>query len=91
MLVPGADETTQAAGESAQQMISTVSQAFFTSAETSLEAQRAATGSYAGTPVQEPLTLVRADASSYCIQLDRPPLLQHVNGPNGTPEPGACS
>jgi hypothetical protein len=90
MLVPGTDEATQAAAESADTMISVVTQAFFSGAEASLEAQRSATGSYAGTPLEPPITLVRASETSYCIEVDRPPLLQHVDGPGGTPATGHC-
>jgi hypothetical protein len=36
------------------------------------------------------MTLVRADAISYCIQLDSPPAAQHLNGPGGTAEAGPC-
>jgi hypothetical protein len=91
MLVPGADEATQAAGASADTMIGTVSQALFSGAEASLEAQRSTTGSYAGTPLEPPIVLVRADTSGYCIEVDRAPLLQHVDGPGGTPATGHCT
>jgi len=91
MLVPGADEATQAAGDSADTMISTVTQAFFSGAEASLEAQRSATGTYDGTPLEPPIVLIRADESGYCIEVDRAPLLQHVDGPGGTPATGHCT
>jgi hypothetical protein len=90
MIAPQAEKATEAAGESADAVVDTVSRAYFTGAEASLAAQRSATGSYAGTPLQPPVTLVRADASSYCIQLDRPSLQQHVNGPGGAPASGPC-
>ena len=56
----------------------------------SLDAQRMATGSYAGAAVQAPIVLVRADASSYCLQLEQGAELQHLAGPSGTPQPDAC-
>ena len=71
-------------------MISTAVRASFTGAEASLDAQRIATGSYAGATVQPPIVLVRADASSYCLQLEQGPVLQHLVGPGGNPLPGAC-
>jgi hypothetical protein len=84
------DRTTKAAGESADALVDGVARAYFTGAEASLAVQRSATGSYAGAVLRTPMTLVRADASSYCIQLDRPSGQQHVNGPGGAPVPGPC-
>jgi len=91
VLMPQAEKATEAAGASADAVVDSISRAYFTAAEASLQAQRSATGSYSGTPLQPPLTLVRADASSYCIQLDRPALQLHVNGPGGAPTPGPCA
>jgi hypothetical protein len=91
LLAPQADKVSDAAGQSADAVIDGVTRAYFTSAEASLQAQRSATGSYAGTRLQPPLTLVRADASSYCIQLDRAPQVLHVTGPGGAPASGPCS
>jgi hypothetical protein len=36
------------------------------------------------------VALVRADASSYCIQTGAGSALQHETGPGGSPRPGAC-
>ena len=71
-------------------LISTTLQASFTGAQASLDAQRTPLGSYAGAVVQPPITLVRADATSYCLQLEQGAVLQHLVGPGGTPAPGAC-
>jgi hypothetical protein len=71
-------------------LISTTLRAQFTGAQASLDAQRIATGSYAGAAVQPPITLVRADIASYCLQLEQGAVLQHLAGPGGTPAPGAC-
>jgi hypothetical protein len=90
MVVPGTDATTQAASDSVAAVVGDVTAAFFTSAEASLAVQKSETGSYAGAPVEPPVRLVWADESSYCIELDRPPLLQHRNGPGGAPAPGSC-
>jgi hypothetical protein len=90
MLVPGADSGSKAVEQATSGLLSQTTKAFFTGAEASLEAQRDATGSYAGTPLLAPVTLVRADATSYCVQVDKAPLLQHELGPGGTPLPGAC-
>ena len=92
MLLPGADSASSDASSSVSSLISTTLKASFTGAQASLDAQRIATGSYAGTPVQPPITLVRADATSYCLQLEQGTVLQHLEGPGGTgtPVPGAC-
>jgi len=90
MVLPGADSASSDVDESVSSMLSTVVKAQFTGAEASLDAQRMATGSYAGAVVQAPVVLVRADKSSYCLQLEQGPELQHVAGPGGTPAPGRC-
>jgi hypothetical protein len=91
LLAPKAERASDAAGESATALTDTVSRASFVAAQATLQAQLSATGSYAGAALQPPMTLVRADASGYCIQLDRAPAVQHLNGPGGSPEPGPCS
>ncbi len=91
MLLPGTGGgDSNAISDGVSSLVSTTLNAQFMGAEASLDAEKTATGSYAGTPIQAPLTLVRADASSYCIELSQGPVLQHVNGPGGTPQPGAC-
>ena len=82
MLLPGADSASSDVSSSVSSMISTTLKASFTGAQASLDAQRIATGSYAGARVQPPITLVRADASSYCIQLEQGAVLQHLEGPD---------
>ena len=89
-LVPGAGTGSSDVAESVSALVTTTMRAAFTGAQASLDAQRNATGSYAGAVVQPPLTLVRADESSYCLQLDQGAVLQHLVGPGGTPAPGAC-
>ncbi len=88
MLVPGGGST--GVSKDVSSLLSTTLNAPFTGAEASLDAQRNATGSYAGAPLQAPITLVRADATSYCIQLDQGAVVQHVVGPGGTAQPGTC-
>ena len=90
MLLPGTDSASSDVSDSVSSMLTTVVKAQFTGAEASVDAQRIATGSYAGAAVQSPIVLVRADSSSYCLQFAQGPELQHVNGPGGTPAPGAC-
>jgi len=90
MMLPGADGTSNAVDQGVSSMLSTVVKAQFTGAEASLDAQRMATGSYAGAVVQAPIVLVRADDTSYCLQLEQGPELHHDAGPGGTPQPGRC-
>lgn len=58
-----------------------------------LDASFAANGTYAGAelPLGSGVTLVRADATSYCIQsTGDPTAVVHEAGPNGTVQPGPC-
>jgi len=91
LLQPQAHKAANSAGESAGAIVDTVSRAYFTGADASLQVQRSTTGTYAGARLEPPMTLVRADATSYCIQLDRPAGQAHENGPGGTPEAGPCA
>ncbi len=91
MLLPGTGDGSKAVEQVASGLLDQTTRAFFTGAEASLDAQHTATGSYAGTPLIPPLVLVRADESSYCIQLAKGPVLQHEIGPGGAPTPGACA
>ena len=90
MILPGMDSASSDTADSVSSMISVTMQAAFTGAEASLAAQRTVSGTYAGTPVQPPITLVRADATSYCLQLDQGAAHQHLVGPDGTAQPGPC-
>ena len=91
MLLPGADSASSDVSSRVCRRCSQRScKAQFTGAEASLDAQRTATGSYAGAVVQPPIVLVRADETSYCVQLEQGAELQHVVGPGGTPQPGRC-
>ena len=90
IVLPGTESASTGVSDSASTLISTTMRAAFTGAEASLAAQYTVSGSYAGTPVQPPLMLVRADAASYCLQLTQGVIAQHLAGPGGTPEPGAC-
>jgi hypothetical protein len=89
MLLPGTGASSEVS-DSVSSLISTTMRASFTGAQASVDAQRMATGSYAGAVVQPPITLVRADTTSYCLQLDQGAVLQHLVGPGGAPEPGPC-
>lgn len=63
----------------------------FRQAETALEQARSLNGTYAGADLAGfGVTLVRADASSYCIQASQGSTLSHESGPGGAPTAGPC-
>jgi hypothetical protein len=57
-----------------------------------LEAWRSTTGTYAGASLSaNGVTVVRADAASYCLQAGAGPNVQHLAGPAGNaPVDGPC-
>jgi hypothetical protein len=58
-----------------------------------LEAWRSTSGTYAGAslPAANRVTVVRADATSYCLQAGAGPNVQHLAGPEGNaPVDGPC-
>ena len=67
-----------------------IDRATFTGAEVSMDATHAATGTYVGATAVPGVTIVRADAASYCIQAQTGTTVQHELGPGGSPLPGAC-
>ena len=64
----------------------------FTGAATELEAYKSEHATYAGAvlPPAFGATLVRADASTYCLQAGIGGTVQHFIGPGGTPAAGPC-
>jgi hypothetical protein len=58
-----------------------------------LQAWYSSNGTYAGAapPPGSGVALVRADATSYCLEtIGSATATMHEAGPNGTPQPGAC-
>ena len=90
VLRPHADSTSSAVAGDVSAMLATTTRAAFVAAAASLDAQRNATGSYAGTHLAGDIKLVRADATSYCFETHVGTLLEHEAGPGGSPEPGPC-
>lgn len=74
------------------QAVQAVSATNFAGAGEMLGAYYAANGTYAGATIDGSfgVTLVRADATSYCLQAGAADTLQHEVGPNGSPQPGPC-
>jgi len=64
----------------------------FSAATELLQANFAANGTYAGTQIDPSygVTLVRADATTYCLQGGSGTALEHEDGPDGSPAPGPC-
>lgn len=84
---PTQSETTQVV-EQAQQAAAGLN---FQQAETQLEESHALNGTYAGASVAGfGVTLVRADASSYCVQTGSGTAVSHLAGPGGTAAFGPC-
>lgn len=89
MLLPSASSTAKSVDGTVSSLLATTTQAAFTGAAASLDAQRSATGSYAGAQLAAGMVLVRADAASYCVQT-RGPVVRHEIGPGGSPALGPC-
>jgi len=87
-----AGPTSQLAQQAESQARAEVAAVNFQAAVPLLEAQRAATGTYAGARLSPDfgVALARADATSFCLQGSVAPSVEHLAGPNGTPEPGPC-
>jgi hypothetical protein len=64
----------------------------FTGAATELEAYKAEHATYAGAALAPAfgVTVMRADATSYCLQAGVGGAIQHYVGPGGTPAAGPC-
>ena len=61
----------------------------FSQADAAMQAYFTQSGTYAGAtlPLGTGVVLVRADATSYCLQAGN----EHEDGPGGQPQPGACA
>ena len=64
----------------------------FQGADASLQAWYAGNATYAGAtlPPGSGVVLVRADASSHCLQTVAGAAVEHELGPGGQPQPGSC-
>jgi hypothetical protein len=64
----------------------------FTGAATELEAYKSEHATYAGAvlPPAFGVTVMRADAATYCLQAGIGGTVQHFTGPGGTPVAGPC-
>jgi hypothetical protein len=75
-----------------QDATAAVSSLNFSAAGPELEAFRAENGTYAGAALSPAfgVTLVRADAASYCLQSGAGTSVQHFTGPGGAAAAGPC-
>ena len=84
--------TSKSARSAESQATAAVGSLNFAGAGTELEAFHAENGTYAGAalPPSFGVTLVRADAASYCLQAGIGGSVQHFTGPGGTAAAGPC-
>lgn len=84
--------TSHTAKRAEAQATAAVSSLNFTGAATELEAYKAEHATYAGAalPPAFGVTVMRADATSYCLQAGVGGGVQHFTGPGGTPATGPC-
>lgn len=90
MLLPATGTDAKGVTDAVSSVLDSVTNAQFTGARATLDAQWNATGSYEGAPLGPPITLVRADTTSYCIEYADGPVVRHLVGPGGKPQPGHC-
>jgi hypothetical protein len=85
---PTSAQATHAETE-AQQAVAGIN---FTQAAAQMETFHADSGTYLGAtlPASFGVTLVRADASSYCLQSGTGSAAEHETGPGGSPAAGPC-
>lgn len=84
--------TSSAARKAEQDASAAVSALNFTAAATQLEGYHGEHATYAGATVPPSfgVTLVRADATSYCLQTGVDTSARHYSGPNGAAAAGSC-
>jgi hypothetical protein len=84
--------TSKSARTAESRATATVGSLNFVGAGTELEAFQAANGTYVGAALSPSfgVTLVRADAASYCLQAGIGSSVQHLSGPGGTAAAGPC-
>jgi hypothetical protein len=85
-----AGPTSDLAAEAEEQAAQVAAGTSFQQAAFTLEEQMATAGTYAGAVMPTGVTLVRADAASYCLQAGTAAAVQHLAGPGGSPAPGPC-
>lgn len=87
---PAEQQAAEATADAAVAVLDTRTDARLMVAQANLETQRRGTGSYAGAAMPGGATLVRADGSTYCVQVGPPGTVSHTAGPGGTAAAGGC-
>ena len=84
--------TSAAVTQAETQAVVAVAGTNFQAGDAAMQAALATNGTYAGAelPAGSGLALVRADATSYCLQTIAGEAVEHEVGPNGTAQPGPC-
>jgi len=84
--------TSQGAKKLESRASAAASTANFQAGSTMLQAWFAEHGTYAGAQITPSfgVALMRADATSFCLQSGTGPSAQHETGPGGAPAPGPC-
>jgi hypothetical protein len=84
--------TSAAVTQAETQAVQAAAGANFQAADAAMAAWLAEHGDYAGATLDPSymVTVVRADASSYCLQTTAGTAVEHENGPGGSAQPGAC-
>jgi Tfp pilus assembly protein PilE len=87
-----AGEATQPSGATAVEgmALDAAADATLLAAKTGVESYFATSGTYVGAAVPAGVTLVTADAASYCLQAGTGAATHHLTVPGGSPAPGPC-
>ena len=88
--LPAERSASNRTGDAAVSLLDNRTDARFAVAQVNLQAQLQATGSYAGAAMPAGAVLVRADATSYCVQVGPPGTVPHLAGPSSAAVPGPC-
>ncbi|MFN0155807.1 MAG: hypothetical protein ACKVUT_15645 [Gaiella sp.] len=78
------------AADGAADILAPIADARFTVAQANLAQQLAASASYAGATMPPGATLVRADGSTFCVQIGTGAAVAHLTGPGGAAAAGPC-
>ena len=90
IVLPAERSASDKVGDAAVSLLDNRTDARFAVAQVNLQTQLQATGSYAGAAMSAGALLVRADASTYCVQVGPPGTVTHLAGPSVTAAPGPC-
>jgi len=88
--LPAERHAADEAGDAAVGLLDNRTDARLAVAQVNLQTQLQATGSYAGAGMPAGAALVRADTTSFCVQVGPPGTVTHLAGPGSAAAPGAC-